>query len=364
MTPIQKAALACGVKSNPPIVHTTYFPKPSNRIVFFENNSKSQYKYSQDLIATLSPILSKNNILLTQPQIGNDTLLRGAHHILNINLPQIHSLISQSELVVSTMPYTVEVAKSFGIKSLLLRDKSPPWISSQNHEIWSPEGLNQIFEESIIHNILNQLNIQDPIMNRDVFYRGSQFNNKTVEIVPATGANYSRFKNAGINIRADWHHDEKAIIELLDISPSSLVVSEEVSDKVLSHPNLKQINIELSDDIPESFIDRVKIKGLKLHLFTTAKPQLFGYRLKYIDDIVHLEESKSKEDLGIDFNKKMCYTSRYKSSKIIFHKDKAYPSKAAYFEKLHIRSQDEKDFQVIQSKDFYSEIEHFKIYNQ
>lgn len=364
MTPLQKAALSCGVKSNPPQVHTTYFPKPAEKIVIIENNSESPYRYSQDLSATLSPILAQNGYLLVQPRIGvKDELIKGAHHLLNLDLPQIHSLISQAELVVSTIPYTTTVARSFGVKNLLLRNTPPDYLE-QHFEIYNPCGINEIFEESIIANILSQLNISNPILDREVFYRGSEFCNKTLEIIPSSGFDYSRFQNSGINIRADWGHDEKGILELLNISPSNLVISEEVGEEILDHPNLQQINLEVSDEIKESFISDIKSKKAKLNLFTHWDDMLFYYRLRFIDDIIHLEKRKSLSDLGVDFKEKFCYDSRYKSAKIIFHENKAYPSKAAYSEKLHIQSQDETDFQVIFSEDFYSEIEHFKIYNQ
>ena len=105
------------------------------------------------------------------------------------------------------------------------------------------------------------------------------------------------------------------------------------------------------------YIKSIKGMGINVSLIAKRSANLSETRFKLLDWIVEEEISQDKNSL--DNSAKICDTTRYKSCKMLFSKNKKYSSRAAWSAQVECHE----DQLIIDEPAFWNEADYFKLYN-
>ena len=361
MNPIFKYSLDCGVMPTKPQINTSFFPITFDKYIILESSSaESEYPHMDEISSYLSGILRKNSINILQLKFSEkDEDILGAKKYQGLSLSQFNFLIENSMLVISNSRYTTECANCLETPSILITKKellqkdNPKWYN-ENYKEFKLDS----FGEQISSHALNTLGLNNPLDTIEPIYCGDLFKSKILEIIPNFHPEQINIRNENINLRADYHQDEKNIIEFIEHNKVNLITNK-VPSTLGPHKNLIQINLEVSLNTTEEDIEKIKKSCKNVFFFSRDSKQIQKIRLKFIDEIITLEKRIRKKDL--DICDKICDNTYYKSSKIIISEGKNYTSLASKKKNIPlVRSSLEK---VIDCDDFWDESEHFKLIN-
>jgi len=201
---LEQYALSSGLKIGKPFMYEHFFPLPDNKYITLQKEAKfpsRQYKYWQQVVDLLTPILAKNNISIVQ--IGSSADISLTNVIATsgkTSLAQSHYIIRNSELHLGIDSFGVHVAsglgkKIVGIYSNMSPKNSGPYWSSPNDCILieSPKKnmkpsyaiieekhktINEIKPEKIANSVLLLLKIEEKVKINTLFI-GDNFDEST-----------------------------------------------------------------------------------------------------------------------------------------------------------------------------------------
>ena len=222
--------------------------------------------------------------------------------------------------------------------------------------------VNTIPPEKIARSVLDLLNIKHRLQNYKTLNIGEFYSSPSVEVIPDFFRPLNMPSNSGINLRLDYHFDLGALFEWASRYPCHIITEKPIPPDLLSRVkgNVTKISIDLGREpaFDKRLIRETASKGIPLELFCSVPSELKEKQLNFIEWGV--AELKHPEKKDLDFASEICNNSSYYSSKTILSKDKEYSSKASW-KAGREKSREEK---VIDSPDFWKEVEYFRIYNK
>ena len=381
----EKYSLDCGVESNPPHIELSFFPQPCEKYIILENSSRApaaKYGHVEELMAYINPFLKKHGIMAVQMKLNRtDAKIPNCKTYENLSFPQINYLVKNSLLVMSNDYFLPAIAGVLNKKTISLHgifpkeSNAPAWGTAPHINLQAEKDIfllkedatanyiNRIFPETIADELLKALGIKSNIGQITPLYCGPQFINKTIEVVPDFEVTSSTIHNETINVRADYHFNERNIVNLIAGNKVNLITKKLISDKYLSSNNIKenivQINYEVNPTTTQQHVDSLLPLGCEINLFSKSERDIQRIRLNLIDHEIELEKPKEKKDLDID--DKLCDNTCYKSSKIIISNNKHYSSKIKWQRNEPL--QRERFEKIIDEELFWEEVNHFKLFN-
>mgnify|MGYP001180296478 CR=1 FL=1 len=370
MKTIDSLSLNVGVEASRPFISAMFFPPPSEKYIILENSSQEGYKeyeYIDEVAAILSPFLTREKVRIIQIKLNrNDSNIFKCRSYEALSYPQINFLIKNSQAVVTNNFYTSHVADAEGVNCICLHPTEH--ISINAPDINNNNNLNLLsskktFPELICSEILDHLNIDSLISKIKPIFCGEKYNEKTIEIIPDFDVENTNIRDQNINIRADYHFDEKNIAKFIATNKSNLVTDRLISYDYLNNPyiskNLLEINYEVKlNTSPEEIYNLHKV-GCNINLFCRNDKEISQIRMNHLDYEISLEKKFNKKD--VDIGQNICDNVFYKSSKVIISKNNQFSSKAKWLSNKPI---DNSKFEKIEDTDeFWNEVENFKLFS-
>jgi len=139
----------------------------------------------------------------------------------------------------------------------------------------------------------------------------------------------------------------------------AIVSDQEIDTNVLMRikPNVQNLFFKIDESSNVDYYSDLKRKGFAVQLLAKETADLSETRFKFFDWGVAEENSNKKKSL--DNFEKICDTTRYKSSKMIFSKDGQFSSKSSFNKGIKTYE----DQIIIDDDEFWNEADHYKLYN-
>ena len=200
---LEQYALSSGLKIGKPFIYEVFFPIEPKKYITLQKEVKfpsRQYKYWQQVVDLVNPILFKNNVKIVQIGSKNDKALKGVVYTSGeTSIAQVHYLIRNSQMHVGIDSFAVHIASGLGKKIVALYsnmtpensgpywsnpldciliqsprgDRKPSYAADEN-----PRTINEIKPETIANSILQLLDIQERVSIETLFV-GENFNEET-----------------------------------------------------------------------------------------------------------------------------------------------------------------------------------------
>lgn len=371
-----------GLKSSSPFINSSFFPVVPEKYITIstENHQSKQWDHFQEYIDTIYPILKKNNISIIEVGHNNVNLknvisLKGA-----TNSNQWSYVVKKSLLHVGPENFISQLA-SFHSKPFIaffsnttpeyswptwsneknqipiqanLNGKKPSFMGEEN-----PKTINNISSEEVASETFKILNIPNEFKKYDVFSIGQLYSNKLIEVIPDFTPDNNFFNKSLINIRMDYHFNEQILPHFASNRKVSIITDKEIDIKVLLHikPAIEKLFYKVNQDFDLNYIKQIQSMAIPFTLISSLGSDPKMVKFKFFDFKVIEEDKKTKKD--IDNIEKLCDTTRYKSSKLIFSKSGKFSSKPSYDKNI----QSHEDEIIIDEDKFWEESDHFKLYN-
>jgi hypothetical protein len=290
-----------GVKIGKPTITEHYLPNSQEVYACFDFKSPDkmgQYNYWDIVVSLVTPVLKKSGISLLQ--------------IPEASPKQKNFFIKKSVLYFGLANHNVNIADNYGVPSVSILSNVyesnfnlfdnatvlTPDFSKIKPSFSSCGRVNEIKPEQIAQAILDQLNIKEKIKFKTIKI-GSNFNNKTVEVVPNFFGYSKQLEGKPVNIRGDLHFDLANIASWCKMCLVNLYIDSVFDVGFLDHmPNLKQVVFKHSqkDEDYEKFFKALKNRKINVIIQTKDKENISDLRLKYFDFNV-IEETEPEYDL-------------------------------------------------------------------
>lgn len=252
---LEQYALSSGLKIGKPFIYEVFFPIEPEKYITLQKEVKfpsRQYKYWQQVVDLVNPILFKNNVKIVQIGSKNDKALKGVVYTSGeTSIAQVHYLIRNSQMHVGIDSSAVHIASSLGKKIVALysnmtpENSGPYWSNPLDCIlIQSPRGdrkpsyavdetprtINEIKPETIANSILQLLGIEERVKIETLFI-GENFNSETYfgflpdqvilsdKIIP--------------DIRMDLKFDEKGLCNQLAQQKSTITTNKAISRETI-----------------------------------------------------------------------------------------------------------------------------------
>lgn len=380
---VETMSLYSGLKSSRPFIQESFFPVVPEKYITIctEDHQSKQWDGFYEYIELIKPILNKNGISIIE--IGANTVnFKGVVVLKKVTNPNHWSFIVKNSLLhIGPESFINSLAAYHNVPCITLFSNtspeyaSPEWIKSSAEQVLllpnvknykpsfsaqEPEkSINKIYAEEVISKSLEILNIENTFNKYNIFYVGNFYFNKTVELIPNFAPPENFLLNSLVNIRLDYHFNTSVLPNFASKRKVALisdrVINQEVLDVIKPNLNSLHFKVDQSDD-PDYYL-KLKQKGFNVHLLFKDNADDCETKLNFFDWQIIEDIKKEKKDL--DNHQKICDTTRYKSSKIIFSKEGRFSSKASYDRKI----QSHEDQMIIDEKDFWDESHYFKLYN-
>lgn len=380
---VENMSNSLGLKQNKPYIDESFFPVTPEKYITIssENHQSKQWDHFQEFINLIQPYLNKQDIKIIE--VGsNDVKLQKIISLKNATNPNHWSFIIKNSLChIGPESFLSSLAAYHNVPSISLFSNttpeyaSPNWVKegyetseievdrSKGHASFSasesPKTINEISAERVISETLDKLNIENDFKKYDVFYIGKLYHNPTIEVIPDFVPRNDFFPNSLINIRLDYHFNTEVLQNFTINKKISLVSDREIdAQKLFSlKGSIDSLFFKVNESSDISYYENLKRAGFKLHLISQEDCDISEVRFKFFDWQVIEEDNLNKK--SIDKSNKICDTTRYKSSKMIFSKKGQFSSKLC-FDK-DIRNYEHQ--MIIDEKEFWANSNYYKLYN-
>jgi hypothetical protein len=381
---VESMSLFSGLKSTKPFIEETFFPVAFDKYITIssENHQSKQWDHFQEYINLINPILKKNNITIVE--IGNNQVGLNNIAILKNITNQNHwsFIIKNSLLHIGPESFISSLAAYHNIPCISLFSNTSPeyastsWIqdSPSNQIPVLPEiekhkpsfsaqepvkTINTISAESIAAKTLDFLKIEHEFSKYEVFNTGRLYHNTIIEVVPDFIPQQNFFPRSLINLRLDYHYNLDSLMHFASERKLAIVSDQEIDTNVLMRikPNVQNLFFKIDESSNVDYYSDLKRKGFAVQLLAKETADLSETRFKFFDWGVAEENSNKKKSL--DNFEKICDTTRYKSSKMIFSKDGQFSSKSSFNKGIKTYE----DQIIIDDDEFWNEADHYKLYN-
>lgn len=376
-------SLFSGLKLKKPFIEESFFPIISEKYITIstENHQSKQWDNFQEYIDLILPILNKHDIHMVE--IGkNDVQLKNITILKTVTNENHWSFIIKNSLLhIGPESFISSLASYHNVPSITLFSNTTPkyagpdWIVSECEKFFingfsdkhkpsfssqeSDKVINKIHAEEVASKTLTLLNIENDLDKYDVISAGRAFHNSVVEIIPDFSPDKSFLPRSMVNIRLDYHFNLDSLMDFASIRKVSIISNKQINSDILLKikPNLSGLFFKVNESSDVDYFEDLKRKGYSVSLVLDADSDPSKTRFNFFDWNVIDDNKISKKDL--DNHDKICDTTRYKSSKMIFSKDGQFSSKSAYDQKINSH----KDEMIIDDDVFWNESDRYKLYN-
>ena len=372
-----------GLKSKKPHIEESFFPVSPEKYITIstENHQSKQWDHFQEYINLIKPFLNKNNIQIVE--VGaNKVNLQSVISLKNITTPNQWSFIIKNSLChIGPENFISSLAAYHNVPSISLysnttpdysnpswarknyktdiiesitQNKIPSFAASEN-----PKTINQISAEEVAEKTLSRLSIKHDFLKYDVFHIGAVYHISNIEVIPDFVPQPNFFPNALINVRLDYYFNTETLAHFANGRKISLISEREVAQEKLNaiKPNIDNLFFKVDESFDIKYAKDLKQQGFKVELVVKKGADISNTRLKFFDWNVSEEQTSSKK--SIDNQTKICDTTRYKSSKMVFSKKGQFSSKICFDKNIPVHDHQ----MIIDEDDFWNYSHHYKLYN-
>lgn len=180
-----------------------------------------------------------------------------------------------------------------------------------------------------------------------------------LEIIPDFVPEPNFFPNSLLNIRLDYYFNTELLPHFASNRRLSLISDVEIPIKKL-HPikqNINKIFLQVDESFDIKYANELKTKGFKVDLILKEGANINNTRFNFFD--WEVLEPPISDKKNIDNRDKICDTTRYKSSKIIFSKKGQFSSKFCFDKNISIHQ----DQMIVNEDEFWNYSHYYKLYN-
>ena len=286
-------------------------------------------------------------------------------------------IISKAMLHLCVDTFSSYISSHFGIPTVCLFG---PMLPSNTKPVWSDnlvclsgmsEGskpsysnndpnslINLISPESVARECLTLLDVKHDLDNFSTINIGKYYKDKILEIIPDFVPSDDFHPERLINLRCDYSSDQEIIKEWMKFKVN-LMIDKAIDINTIAQnaANIAGMTIFLGDSsLTTQYVSTLQSFNLNPSLICKDNDKISNIRLTFFGSDVEEFKVKSKKDL--DFTDKICDNCYYESNKVLMSNNQKFKSRAAW--KINQPSQGKSP--VIDSPDFWEEIEHFNIY--
>ena len=378
---LEEYAKNLGVKISRPIVKDHFFPLvPKNYITIATEDNKpaKHYKHYDIVLSLLKPVLKANKIKVIQIG-GCSQPIKNVDHILNISFKQRCFILSNSLLHLGCDGVLSHAASFKGVptvnlfgntfpntnrplfsESKLNINLAPEWDNKPCFNVQDPKSeINKIKAEEVATAILKLLKVGGSI-NFKTKHVGATFGQPALEVVPTSFVALNNLPEGQcVFLRVDYGYDEAAFLQYAKNHKVTIM-----TDKLIQPHGLKNISQNITgmfifvdsswDDIPDDYFKVLKNWNIPHTLLVRGpdEEELGFIRNKYFDVEVqryHPERPKIEN---------LSPTAEFFSSKRLIEGNKEYLSYAHWKKGL------DRNNKVLDTPDYWKELDHFYIYEQ
>jgi hypothetical protein len=374
---LEEYAKNLGVKVSRPIINDHFFPIVADRYITItteEHKPAKHYKHYGMVLTLLKPVFKANNVKVVQ--LGQGKPISGVDHILNVSFKQKCFILSNSLLHLGCDGVLSHAASAKNIPTVNLFGNTfpstnrplfsasklninlaPEWDNKPCFNVQDPKGeINKIKPEDIASSILKLLKV-DGSINFVTRHVGAAFGQAAVEIVPTSFAPINVAEGQSLFLRVDYGYDETAFLQYAKNHKITIM-----TDKLIQPSGLKNVSPNVTglfifvdpswDTIPESYFKILKSWNIPCTLLVKDKKHLGEIRNKYFDVLVRLYNPERPKVENLKPN------AEFFSSKRLLEGGKEYLSYAHWKKGLDSNNK------VLDSVDYWKELDHFYIYEQ
>jgi hypothetical protein len=373
---LEEYAKNLGVKISTPIIKDHFFPLSFDKYITISKDDgvdSKAYPYYDLVINLLKPFLARANIKVVQ--LGGKSQIQGVDAALKLTLKQQSFIVSKSLVHVGADGVLSHIASSkkvptvnlFGntfpstnrplfSKASLNVNLSPKWSKKPSFSNEDPQKqIKKIKAETIAQSVLDFLNIEKEDISFTTKYIGDSFPSSAVEIIPTTFVPLKLQPNDLLIVRADYGAEESAFIKYCLNYPVAVCVDRLIQPEVLKKiaRNIKTLFLSINkewDTIPESYFKLLKNLQIEAVLLVKEEKDLPVIKNKYFDIPVRPYYNKTKAPCKVTEN------TRFLSALRLIEGGKEYLSCAHWKKGL------DKNNKVIDSPEYWRELDHFYIY--
>lgn len=370
---IEEYSKNLGVKISKPIVNKHFFPILHDKyiIIYGDDSIQSKtYSYYDIVLELIRPVLNQFDIKVIQ--LKGSSIIRGVNNILDVAFKNEAYLISKSLLYIGPDNYLSQYASSQGVKTITLHGNcyanntkpfwgnnlnsicmEPEWKVKPSYQIQDPEKqIDNIKPEKIAENIFKILNYKC-LLNFHTKHIGQFFKNDVIEVVPTK---IIRGLPKQIYLRIDYGFEESAFLYYCQNHEVTIISDRFIQPQGIQQfkNNIKKIMIlvdKTATDIPHKFFELMNSWGINITLLCKNKEDIGFLRNLYFDTDIQLFNIE-KEKIQVS-NK-----AKFLSNKKIIEGDKTYFSKAHYQKRL------DSNLNVLDTPEYWEELEYFYIYER
>ena len=387
---VEQYALACGAKIDKPYIYEKFAPLPFNNYITFSPYSKpaKNYDYWREVLFMLLKDFQKLGVNIIQLGLKDEKPIEGCYDMRGkLDINQTAYLIKRGLLHLGTDSFPTHIASSFGKKIVSLYSNSPtqncgPFFSDEKDTFLisspregnkhsyaleeNPKTINRIGPELIAQKVFELMGIEAKIKNKTVKI-GPKWIHEFIEVVPSAVTKFSKEvpKDRHI-IRMDYHYDVNVMKEQLKVNAGVIVTEKPIPIKDLAEVKgrINQVIFLVTNkSYDKNFPRDLEKNNIPNCIFSKLEGEDLE-RLKFdildLDKNIQIIDKKSKKLLpnyeNLDLNK-----LTFRSRKFIIEGDTIYPGKAAYMNKVSIPNFFTKPIPIIDSPEFWEEMDFFWI---
>tara|TARA_R100001443_G_scaffold28656_1_gene41860 strand:- start:400 stop:1533 length:1134 start_codon:yes stop_codon:yes gene_type:complete len=372
---IEEYAKSLGVRISKPIVSDHFFPINLDKYITLtpdDDKPAKYYKHYGIVLELVKPQLSAAGFKILQ--LGGKQLIPGVDQAVQLPFKQSSYLLSGSSLHIGPDGVLSHVASAKNIPTVSLFGNvfpsvnrpfwgkrsenitlSPNWEVKPCFSLQDPkQEINNIKPEEIAKSIFKLLKINQSL-NFKTQYVGANFGHDIIEVVPTVFSPAKPFEGRKLFIRVDYGYNEEAFLRYCQNYEVS-IMSEKLIQPQGLNGKIKDFFVLMDaswSDIPETYFTTLKNKGINITLLTEKKEDLGILRNKYFDIAVRQHKANLEpRPANISSN------SKFSCNK------KLYEAGKTYFSYAHWKKGLDNNFNVIDTPEYWEELEHFYIYEQ
>lgn len=384
---IETYSLSAGAKIGKPEIYTTHFPIPFQKYITFQPKSQydsKNYDFWQECINIILPTLNKLGITIIQLGDKNDQPISGTHFLSGqTTINQVAGLIQNSILHFGSDSFMVHIASAFNKKIVSLysnnyiKNVRPFWTKNSDCVLIEPPNRSDGVKPSFVANEAPKTinSIKPEIIARAILkllgeeldypytslYIGPDYNRKVLEMIPSNPINPSTLGVNNMIVRMDLMHNEKVLIQQLQVIPCSIITRLPISEEILKQfkSRITQFVYIIDENHSPVFADFLKNLGISYILFSDKSPEwLNTIKLDYIENKLIISNPAKKDFIEISELKSSSLNKLfYKSNKFLLDNGKIYPSIAAWKENITTDNINCDIYPLINNELFWSELQ-------
>ncbi len=386
---VERYALGSGAKIDQPYILEKFFPHDMNRYITLHPRSKYDskcYDYWQEVVDIIHPELSKHGIDILQIGVEGDPLLNLCKHAVGgTSIGQTAYILKDSELHLGADSFPVHVASHYNRKIVALysniypNQANPYWGNKKDQILLeadregkkpsyaaqeNPKTINSIKPENIAEKVLSLLGLEYSYPYQTLT-RGPNFLSRNIQSVPRGVLDIQGLAVDSIIMRMDLHFDENVLANQLMRTKCSILSNKPISLDIFKQfkEKINQFVYVIDENHNPSFIEDLINTGAVRPLLISemSADKLNKLKIDYMDHSIIMPKSLPKEKDIEEIKKHGMDNLYYKSNKFLIDKGRVYPSIAAWQQEESIPSLVNTPQKVIDTDNFWKEIQDYYI---